>query len=804
MTSTSSPIGSDHPLSGEFSPVQEQRWADLVTPLGVQHHGEFTTFAVYSRNAQRMLLEIYTEAMGAPARFDYWMARGRDDVFRARIAGVPAGTLYGLRCWGQNWPFSPEWRRGNNVHGFITDVDTDGNRFNPNKLLFDPYARELSHDRETPELKSRGHHAGMYGSGPGLYTGFGIEPVVRRTFDTGPWAPKGVVVRDSTRVGEKPLFAQKDLIIYETHLRGLTRHPSSQRLSHIVRGIEGFEEVIDVPKELRGTYRGAAYAAPYLKALGCNAVELLPVHEAANALCPDDEPEIDRTPTEPPHGTYWGYMTYGYFAPDRRYAHDQSLGGPTREFKEMVRAFHEAGIAVILDVVYNHSGEGGLWEGDPSSAEILFLRGLDNAQYYALSGEGNRFYFETTGCGNNLDCSKPCVERLILDSIEYWAREMGIDGFRFDLATVLGRDSAGWGFRGGASLLSAIEALAEDEQFIVIAEAWDTASDGYQVGQFPHGWAEWNGRYRDAVRRFLKGDEGKVFEFVDVVNGDYQNFFDQGGPHKSVNFITAHDGFSLLDLVSYNHKNNLQPWPFGPSDGGTDQNDSWDSGGDQRLRRQRLRNFLTVLLFSRGVPMLRGGDEFAHTLNGNNNPYKIDSVATWLNYDMIATRAPTRCATGGSGRYHDNYGEDRNPSGKNGLFLFCARLLALRKRHVCLRQDKFADFQLDAGDDVTYLFKRPDAHHDLDGSERSVSLRIDGSAVGDVDFHLCINMSAADVEFTLPSAAADEPWQRLIDTADWAEERGNYFEHERSVLFAEGARYGVHPFSIAVFQQIRL
>jgi glycogen operon protein len=794
----------NHPHSGAFAPLDEHRWGELDAPLGARCADEFTTFAVYSRNAQRVLLEIYDAPLGEDARYDYWLERGKDQVFRAKLAGVPKGTLYGFRCWGQNWPFSPDFRRGNNVHGFIADVDRNGNRFNPNKLLFDPYARELSHDRETPEMKAAGQHAGMYGSGSGLYTGFGGEPVVQRVFDTGRWAPKAVVVRDATSVGEKPLLQQKDLVIYEVHPRGFTRHPSSQRLEQILRGIPGFEAVRNVPREYRGTYRGAAYAAKYLKALGCNAVEFLPVHEAANALCPDDEPEVDRAPSEPPHGTYWGYMTYGYFAPDRRYAYDQSPGGPTREFKQMVKAFHDEGIAVVLDVVYNHSGEGGIWDGDPASAEVLFLRGLDNAEYYALTGEGNRFYWESTGCGNNLDCGKACVQRLILDSLEYWTREMGIDGFRFDLATVLGREASnGYQFRGGADLLSSIEALAEEEQFITIAEAWDTGGGGYQVGNFPRGWAEWNGIFRDAARRFLRGDEGKLRDFMGVLNGDYAHFADQGGPHKSVNFITAHDGFTLLDLVSYNCKNNDQHWPFGPSDGGTDQNDSWDSCGDRALRRQRMRNFLVVLIFARGVPMIRGGDEFAQTLNGNNNPYKIDSVATWHNFDMIASTAPTRVPTGGTAAYHDNYGVDANPSGKNGLFLFTHQLLELRRQHSCLRQDKFADFEMDSGDDVTYLYKKEDGTSELDGWEKALSLRVDGSEVGDSDFVLFINMNHASLEFSLPCADVLEPWQRLIDTAEWAESRGNWFEPEESEALEAGSRYRVHGFSIAVFKQVR-
>ncbi|MGC4090715.1 MAG: alpha-amylase family glycosyl hydrolase [Polyangiaceae bacterium] len=542
-------LGHCHPLQGTFSPDHAVPWAQLRSPLGAWSSHGAATFGVYSKHAERVLLEIYDEPCGRDARYDYWMERGADDVFRACVRGLTPGALYGFRAWGRNWPFSTDWRRGNSIAGFITDVDRDGNRFNPNKLLFDPYARELSHDRETREMKRLGHHAQMYGSGGGSYTGFGHPGVVRRVFDTGTFAPKSVLIDDRTPVFPKPFVAQKDLVIYEVHPRGFSRHPSSQHLREIFKGMKGFEQVVDVPLELRGTYRGAAYLAPYLKALGVNAVEFLPIHESSNALCPDDEPEVDRTPSEPPHGTYWGYMTYGYFAPDRRYASDQSPGGPTREFKQMVGAFHRAGIAVLLDVVFNHSGEGGLWDGDYESAEILFLRGFDNAEYYALTGEGCRYYWESTGCGNNLNAARPVVARLVLDALEYWASEMGIDGFRFDLATVLGRDgTAGHAFRGGAQLLANIEALGEREGFFTIAEAWDTGADGYQVGQFPSGWAEWNGTFRDALRRFVRGDEGQLGPLLEVLNGSYRDFVDQGGPRKSVNFVTAHDGFSLMEL----------------------------------------------------------------------------------------------------------------------------------------------------------------------------------------------------------------------------------------------------------------
>ncbi len=794
-------LGTDHPQHGAFSPSEPETWGDAVFPLGAFVYGDTTTFAVYSKNATRLLLEIYDTHMGEPARFDYWLKRGSDNVWRAVLNAVPPGTFYGFRCWGPNWPFSTDWQRGGSPAGFIADVDANGHRFNPNKFLFDPYARELSHDRETPEMKELHHHdAGIYGSGPEPYRGDRDwhSPVVRREVDTGPWAPKSVVIDDRTPTGTKPRVLQKDAAIYEAHLRGLTRHPSSTRLESILSGISGFEEVANVPDAFRGTYAGAAYMAKYLKALGYTAIEFLPVHEFANDLNPEGSPGWDRAVDEPPHGNYWGYMTYGFFAPDTRYAHDRSPGGPTREFKNMVKAFHLEGIEVYLDVVYNHTGEGGLWSSSSAdTAEIISMRGLDNSEYYALTG-GNAFYWDSSGCGNNLDSSKEVVRRLIRDSLEYWALDMGVDGFRFDLAIVLGRTGKDYKFEGGGLLLREIAEMAEAQHIEVIAEAWDIS--GYHVGDFPKGWAEWNGAYRDAIRRFMKGD-ACVESFVRSVNGDFHRFHDQGGPHKSVNFITAHDGFTLMDLVSYNEKNNGVLWPFGPSDGGNDTNDSWDSGGDHALRRARLRNMFTVQFLSRGVPMTLGGDEFARTQNGNNNPYKIDSIGVWQNFDMIATAAPTTVSTGGSGSYHDNYGRDANPTGKNGLFLFTAFLLRLRQAHPCLRQAHFGDFVLDQGNDVTYWFKSQDGVSDLDAGARCLHWRIDGSAIGDDDFLLCVNMGNQGVFFSVPASQPGRHWRRLIDTAPWAEVYGNFWNAEKADVMESG--YWVNPYSVVLLVERR-
>jgi glycogen operon protein len=318
------------------------------------------------------------------------------------------------------------------------------------------------------------------------------------------------------------------------------------------------------------------------------------------------------------------------------------------------------------------------------------------------------------------------------------------------------------------------------------------------VGGFPSGWAEWNGVYRDAVRSFLKGDAG-AGAFVRAANGSFEHFQDQGGPHKSVNFITAHDGFTLMDLVSYSGKNNGIRWPFGPSDGGTDDNLSWDSGGDRALRRARLRNMLTVQFMSRGVPMTLGGDEFARTQNGNNNPYKIDSIGVWLNYDMITTPAPHTLPTGGSGAYHDNYGRDANPSGRNGLFLFTRFLLQLRKTHPSLRPDKFADLVMDGGADVTHWFKHENGVSEFQADSRCLHWRIDGSGIGDDDFLLCLNMWHEGVRFTIPDPRSGRRWLRLVDTAPWAEAAGNFWPTDRADAIQSD--YWVNPYSIVVLAE---
>lgn len=802
-------IGNNHPKTNLYSPIDENIWHKEEYNLGAHYNpkNNYITFAVYSKNAQHILLEIYDKLFGEDAKYDYFLIKNpNDNIWRAKIKAnktiISNGLYYAFRCWGANWTYNNNWKRGNSSTGFIIDVNPNGDRFNPNKVLFDPYARELSHEKETLEMINAGENAAMFGSGGILYNG-----IPRRFYDTGKWAIKGLVIHEISSFGEKPKLSPEKAIIYEAHLKGLTQHPSASSLQTILQDMTDFNKVKNVPNELRGTYAGASYMSKYLKELGVTTIELLPVQSTASSL--DIISDIN----------YWGYMTYGYFAPDRRYAYDKSPGGPTKEFKNMVKAFHDEGLEVYIDVVYNHTAEGGIWNNDPDTAEIVSFRGFDNQEYYELtSGPNNNtrgliYYWESTGCGNNFFCTNDPVRKLILDSLEYWANIMGVDGFRFDIATVLGRvKNYSYGsaipdfqFQNYSQTLNDIANWAEKNNVEIIAEPWDTST--YQLGNFPQGWAEWNGHYRDVLRNFTQGLAASD-EFVKVINGDFDKFYDQGGPHKSINFITCHDGFTLLDLVSYNSKTNWYNketqkgnpvWPFGPSEGGSDCG-AWDSNGYNELdlhafRRQRLRNFWIIQFFSRGVPMITAGDEFGRTQNGNVNPYNIDSIAMWLNYSMINSNSPTSIPIKDNNKiyfYHDNYG--KNVGDNNKLFHFAHFVINLRKKHHALKQRKYGDLILDKGNDVTYLFKKPDGYNNLEQYDKCIWLRIDGSEVNDMDFLLFINMHYNDINFTVPQT--NKQWIKIIDTHFRAENNANYWDMQNSISITNNIN--VPAYSITV------
>jgi isoamylase len=796
-----SPVGNNHPVSGAYSPSHESTWASATWDLGASFtngYGGTLEVGVFSAHATQMVLEIYLADTGADAAYDYVMKKGPDNIWRAAIDRVPGPTLYALRAWGANWPVSDGWARGNSISGFVSDCDAEGNRFNPNKVLYDPYAREISHNLASAGLLAAGEGYGMFlsGGGPGLtYSGAitGGMPVDQRQVDTGHWAPKSLAFLDTTPTGPKPNLDQKDAIIYETHLKGLTSHPSAVRLKTLLSHYSGFQDAASVPKALLGTYAGAACMAGYLKDLGFNTVEFLPVMETDNATNSTTAP----TPKTSPG--YWCYDTYGYFAPDRRYASDQSPGGPTAEFKKMVAAFHKAGIEVYLDVVYNHTGEGGLNNGNPNVAEIAGFRGLDNASYYTLYPDAPNAYWDSTGVGNNLNCGTVAVQSMVKDSLAYWSGTMGVDGFRFDLGVELGRNgSSGFMTNGSISspLLGDIATLAKKDGFKIVAEPWD-AKDSNEIGNFPPGWAVWNGNFRDSVRLAMTGNlAGKNgVGYADAFYGDYNQFLAAGGPQKSVNMLVCHDGFGMADLVSYDSPaNGSLGWPFGPSDGGADTNDSSTWGGNQSVRRQVIRSLWTFQVLSRGIPMVLWGDEFGRTVNGNNNSYDVDSVATWNNYDMIGSASPdtvdTGDASGGTMPYANNLGTFSGPTNEN--FIFLQYLLHLRGAHAAFRQGDYSEPITFANADGSGGFS--------EWSDPSPMILISGDKVGDAPFAVLSNFSGSEVAYTLPPVATGTHWARLIDTGNWAESLHNCWSESTGATIV--GNYSVGNQSVVVLEAV--
>lgn len=790
-------VGTNHPSTGQYSPVNPSGWSTAAWPLGATFTagaGSTLEIAVYSAHATNVVLEIYTSDTGADAAYDYTMAKGADNIWRAAIAQAPANTLYAFRAWGPNWPLDPNWNRGNSSAGYQSDCDTSGNRFNPNKVLFDPYARELSHNRDTPAMLAAGETGGMYGTGGTniaaneTYSGpiTGGVAIDRRNVDTGHWAPKSVALIDNTSTGTRPNLNQKDAIIYETHLKGLTAHPSSVNLTTLLSTYSGFQDAANVPDNLRGTYAGAAYMAGYLKDLGINTVEFLPLHETNNATS---------STTSSSNDNYWAYWTYGFFAPDRRYASNQALGGPTAEFKNMVAAFHRAGIEVYLDVVYNHTGEGGTWDSSGMAAEVTFLRGFDNAAYFTLTGTNKQYYTNNSGVGEDLNAGSAPVQSLILDSLKYWNQTMGVDGFRFDLGVELGRNGNS-GFSSTAPILTSIASLASTNNFKIVAEPWDT-NDGNEIGNFPTGWANWNGNFRDAVRSAMIGSlAGKNGTgYADGFYGSYNQFNGEGGPQKSVNLLDAHDGFTLADLVSFNSQDQSSlVWPFGPGDGGTNDNRSSDWGNNHTVRRQVIRTLWTFQVLSRGVPMLVWGDEFGRPVNGNNNYYNVDSVATWNNYAMIGTNAPNTVATGdttgGTMNYYNELGTFASTN--NGNFAFLHYLLQLRAAHQAFRQANYNE---------TIGFANPDGSTNFnEWTSLTPRIYVSGSQVQDEDFLVMCNFSAGTVTYTVPAAPAGTHWVRLIDTAAWAENVDNCWTSANGATIS--GSYGVNNQSCVVLEAV--
>jgi glycogen operon protein len=556
-------------------------------------------------------------------------------------------------------------------------------------------------------------------------------------------AGKSIVIDTTgTSFGTKPTRAFKDEVIYEVHVHGLTKADPS------------------VPVAERGTYAGAARKAAYLKSIGVTAIELLPVQETQN----DTNDIVMSTAGD----NYWGYMTLNYFSPDRRYSADKTAGGPTREFTAMVKAFHDQGLKVYIDVVYNHTAEGGVGDASGAKAQLLSFRGLDNASYYEL-GTNAAFYYDNTGIGANFNTTTTMAVDLIIDSLAYWKDNLGVDGFRFDLASVLGNSCN----RGCYNFdkLNASNALNRAATQLparpdgggagadLIGEPWAIGDGTYRVGDFPAKWAEWNGIYRDTFRKDQNqlGVENVTPGQLATRFAGSSDFYSDDGrrPWHSVNFMVAHDGFTNRDLFSYNGKNNLQPWPFGPSDGGEDNNRSWDQGGNATLQRQAARNALALIALSSGVPMFTGGDEMFRTQFGNNNAYNLDSDKNWLNWGDATTNAQ--------------------------FLAFTSRLFKFRNAHPALRPANFftGAFGSSGLRDIQWL---SDTGAEASGAymdnvnNHFLAFRIDGAPTGDsaASIYVAYNGWSGVVNATLPTPRPGKAWYRVGDTAPWMESRGNF------------------------------
>jgi glycogen operon protein len=741
------------------------------------------TFRVFSERASRIEVWLYREPRGAAEVARIVLAPAPTAPLRTWSSTVPLAPLvathrfagaisYGLRAWGPNWPFDPAWAPGSQA-GFRTDVDDAGNRFCPNKLLLDPYARELSHD-PAPRLSTidPNEPADDYDTGPD-----------HRAIDTGRLAPKAVLPLQAARAstGTKPRRPLRDDVVYEVHVRGFTKLDPT------------------IPDPLRGTYRGAGMKAAYLRDLGVTAVELLPVHHFASEQNDDGDPRGDN---------YWGYMTLGYFAPNRRYASDRTPGGPTREFQEMVRAFHEAGIKVFLDVVYNHTGEGLLsrmTEGEdsrgddrlqrPSRARLLSLRGLDDAAYYTLrsnpdldGGRRNQRYQDDSACGPDLNVAHPAVQRLVLDSLAYWSAEMGVDGFRFDLAPVLGNALPAEGFRFDAASPGSLLVRIGERLPVrsadapggvdLIAEPW--ASGPYHLGQFPAGWAEWNDVFRKTLRSLENAFRVRSvppWQLANALSGSAQQLPPGGegrGPPWSLNYVASHDGHTLRDVFSYGNAD-----------------DAWDHGGDPARQRQAVRNALALLCTASGVPMLQGGDELFRTLGGRTNTVAVDDESTWLHWEgidaLLRAEAAGDAALLAEARRRDDV----------RTFEFARALLRFRAAHPALRPARFFTGLVQPGSALRDL-----AWYGADGSELArgwddpelgyLGLRI-AEGAGSIFVGCC--WRPEPMEIRLPAAAAGATWRRFADTAGWMEGTGN-LDPEPGTEIA--GPYGMHGRSVVV------
>ncbi len=703
--------------------------------LGAKYDGTQAniSFKIYSSQATRIELSVYANAYGSQEVAKYVLTKDASNVWSTNAVvsalqalGVTGPVYYGYRAWGPNWPYSTSWTKGSNV-GFISDVDAAGNRFNPNKLLTDPYALEISHD---PTNASNA-------DGTFFATG-----ATYRNIDSGAKASKGIVLASDTQsIGTKPTRAQKDDIVYEVHVRGLTMNDTS------------------IAAAYRGTYKGAGLKAAYLASLGVTAVEFLPVQETQNDT-------NDVIPNTDAGDNYWGYMTLNYFAPDKRFAYDKTAGGPTKEFKAMVKAYHDLGIKVYIDTVYNHTGEGGAWGGTDGLTvyNLYSFRGLDNPTYYSLTND-KQHSWDNTGVGGNYNTYNTIAQNLIVDSLAYWKTTLGVDGFRFDLASVLGNTCEHGCFNfDKMDSNNALNRIVRDltprpaaggSGVDLIAEPWAIGGNSYQVGGFPTGWSEWNGIFRDTLRKSqnkMGSEPITPGQLATRFSGSADLYQDDGRqPWRSVNFMVAHDGFTLKDLYSCNGKSNLQAWPYGPSDGGDDNNNSWDQGAVAQDQRKAARNGMALMMLSAGTPMMTGGDEFLRSINCNNNPYNLDSSANWLNYTLSADQSNFKTLS--------------------------QRLIAFRKAHPALRPLNFYS-SVDNNANVMEQLRwfKPDgsvidAGYFGDSNNRALAYRIDGSEFGDSAsaIYVAYNAWSGPVNFTLPWPGNGKTWYRVMHTSNWNE-----------------------------------
>jgi glycogen operon protein len=698
--------------------------------LGATWGANAVHFRVRADPATALTLDVYTAALGADEVASFPMsapsAAGGPwsaDVSHAQLAalGITSTVYYGYRAWGPNWPADPSWTKGSSA-GFVADVDSQGNRFNPNKLLIDPYTHEISHDPLQPGATSGAPYA----------TGSGD-----RTVDDGQLAPKSMVWAPEASdedAGARPSRALEDDVIYEVNVRGFTKNDPT------------------VPSAVQGTFAGAALKASALAALGVTAIELLPIHETQN----------DTNDGAGASANYWGYSTLAFFAPDRRYSSDQTAGGPTREFKAMVAAFHASGIKVLLDVVYNHTAEGGV---SSTRATVYSFRGFDNAGYYELAAD-HATPVDDTGTGGNFNTGATLVRDLVLDSLSYWSREMSVDGFRFDLAAVLGNSCTSVCYTFSPGDPNGILARAVNELparpagggagVDLIAEPWGVGTGTYQLGSFPAGWSEWNGNFRDSIRigqNELGADPIAPSTLVAKITGSPDSFDNHGRtPSASIDYIDCHDGFTLNDVYSYDQPENAQAYPLGPSSGGTTENYSWDqappdAGAASGASARAARTGMALVALSSGVPMFQGGDEMLRTQYGNNNAYNLDDSSMWLDWSLSQTNA--------------------------SFVSFTQALFAFRAAHPALRPRAFFDGMDHDGNglpDIEWLDNtgaQASSTYLANSSNHFLAWRIDAAVGIDAARSILVawNGWTSDITMPVPAAASGFSWWTCGDSA---------------------------------------